>query len=372
MSVPPQPPQGPWQPPPSTPGQSPAHPAGQSSPYVPTPGQYPWPPSGPPKKNNGIKWALGAVALIAAIAVAVAVTLAVTRGGSGGSPNDGRGSQTSSDVASTNDTGPVTVITDEPTCDKFTPINSGFANQAKNGWNDRDPSIPVADWSPDQRAQYTAMGTAMRNTADQFVHLARQTPHRVVREFYEQFIAYARAYADSLGNYTASDDHLALVATNASSAIYYVCQAISQGSASTWGPSVPAAPAPSHPATPRDPANPQLFLSARDPICDNWNALADRYHSDAAPWLTLDSRTPATQWTADQKSIIDGVEPVMSTYADNVEQLGHRSSNPAIQDFATFIAQYLRAYVRGLPTYIPSDSYLAAATNATNAIVVEA
>ncbi|WP_142281736.1 hypothetical protein [Mycobacterium kyorinense] len=342
-------------------------------PYAPTPGQYPaWPPIGPPKKNNGIKWALAAAALIAVIAVAVAVTLAVTRSGSSGNPNDGGGSKTPSGIASANDTGPVTVITDEPTCAKFTPINSGFANQAKSGWNDRDPSIPVANWSPDQRAQYMAMGTAMRNTADQFVPLARQTPHRVVRELYEQFIAYAHAYADSLANYTASDDHLALVATNASSTIYYVCQAISEGSASTWGPSVPPVPAPSHPAKPGDPANPQQFLSAHDSICANWNALADRYHSDAAAWLTVDSRTPATQWTPDQKSIIDGVEPVMSTYADNVEQLGRGSSNAAIQDFAMVIAQYLRAYVRGLPTYIASDSYLAAATNTTNAVVVEA
>ena len=43
----------------------------------------------------------------------------------------------------------------------------------------------------------------MRNAADQTVNLVKMTPHRVMRELYEQFIAYARAFADAVPTYTA-------------------------------------------------------------------------------------------------------------------------------------------------------------------------
>ncbi len=49
------------------------------------------------------------------------------------------------------------------------------------------------------------------------VNLAKQTPHRVVRELYEQYIAYGRAYVDSIPTYMPADDVLADV--NVSSAI---------------------------------------------------------------------------------------------------------------------------------------------------------
>ncbi len=45
---------------------------------------------------------------------------------------------------------------------------------------------------------YEAVGKAMRNAADQTVNLVKVTPHRVMRELYEQFIAYARAFTDNI------------------------------------------------------------------------------------------------------------------------------------------------------------------------------
>ena len=48
----------------------------------------------------------------------------------------------------------------------------------------------------------------MRNAADQTVPLAKLTPHRVMRELYEQFIAYARAYSDAIPTYTAGRQSL--------------------------------------------------------------------------------------------------------------------------------------------------------------------
>ncbi len=48
----------------------------------------------------------------------------------------------------------------------------------------------------------------MGRAADQTVQLVKLTPHRAVRELYEQFIAYARAYIAAIPTYTASDNHL--------------------------------------------------------------------------------------------------------------------------------------------------------------------
>ena len=73
-------------------------------------------------------------------------------------------------------------------------------------------SIPAADWTPELRAQYEEVGRALRSAADQAVPLVKLTPHRVVRELYEQFIAYARAYSDAIPTYTPVDQHLVGVA----------------------------------------------------------------------------------------------------------------------------------------------------------------
>ena len=60
-----------------------------------------------------------------------------------------------------------------------------------------------------------------------------------MRELYEQFIAYSRAYADRIPMYTPPDDDLALVSTTTGNSIGDVCAAISYGSAPAWGPKVP-------------------------------------------------------------------------------------------------------------------------------------
>lgn len=49
---------------------------------------------------------------------------------------------------------------------------------------------------------------------------------------------------------------------------------------------------------------------------------------------------------------------MISSYADKFEQLGRRSGNPTLEDFAVLSAQYSRAYVQGLQSYVPADRYL--------------
>ncbi len=161
MTLPPPPGGNPPTPPPGGPFQPPV---GGPGPYPgPGPQQPPWPqqswPAGPPppqKRGNGWKWALGAVALLAVIGVTAAVTMSVT-----GDNDGGNGSPTSppsgnnSGIASANDTGPATIITEDPTCAAWTPINNTLAQIAERtaGTSATLLSLPQ-NWTPELRAQY--------------------------------------------------------------------------------------------------------------------------------------------------------------------------------------------------------------------------
>jgi hypothetical protein len=201
---------------------------GAPQPWVP---QQPWP-AQPVKKSNRWNWAFGAMALVAVIAVTAVVTVLVQRPNSSGNGGNSAGRNNApSQIASANDKGPVTVITQDPTCDKWMPINSAVAAQENNGWDKQDPSVPASEWTSDVRAQYDGVAAALKNAADQTVELAKQTPHRVMRELYEQYIAYSRAYAEKIPAYTVADKPLAGVSTSIGSALTSACMAITYGSA---------------------------------------------------------------------------------------------------------------------------------------------
>jgi hypothetical protein len=359
MSTPPPPP-GSWQPH-QPPGFGPP-------PQGPPPGyQQPWyPPPGPPNKGGGTRWLILA-ALVAVIAVAVAVIVVVLHSNSGGKPKES--TATASDVASAGDKGPVAVVTQDPSCSAWESINKTLAASADNGWVQRDPSIPASAWTPDQRRQYEAVGQAMRNAADQTVALAKLTPHRVMRELYEQFIAYGRAYADHISQYSPQDDHLAGVANSTANGLGGICDSIAFDAAAKRGPLVPASAAPSHTSPPGDPANPQRFLTSTNPVCGDWGSTWLRFDSDTADFRGKDLTTAADQWTADQKAISQAVASKMSAWADNADQLGQRSGNPVLQDFGALTAQYYRAFVVAIPTYGTADSYLLAAGTSGGAAV---
>lgn len=150
------PPPGDWQP-----GSPPNHgqPYGQSgyNPQQPPPGWQPgnWPqPPGPPppQKGSSLKWLLIGVAVLLVAGISVGATLLVTRDGGGGptTPTSGNGV----DVVSANDTGPVTILTDEPTCKSFLSLNDGLAQIEPPGWGESRAGFgPVSEWTPDQRNQ---------------------------------------------------------------------------------------------------------------------------------------------------------------------------------------------------------------------------
>jgi hypothetical protein len=297
------------------------------------------------------------------------VTISVTK------KDDGDGAKPTGEtygLASADDKGPVNIITEDPSCAAWGPINQTLADVMKKGWGDRDPAIPGTRWTAQQRAEYESVGKAMRSAADQTVPLAKLTPHRVMRELYEQFIAYARAYSAAIPTYTEHDDSLAGVVTSSGSVLLYMCTAINYGSAEARAPLVPAVAPPPHIAPPNDPNDPPQFLTSADPTCSQWDRLTSQFDTDTKGWQSIDSAIPASKWTAEQRATIDAVIPVMKSYADKVEDLGRQSNNSVLQDLALSSAQYRRAYAESLPTYGPADSYLDSAALRASSIIYAA
>ncbi len=318
-----------------------------------------WPqPSPPPQKGNSVKWLLIAVAVLLVIAISVGVTLIFTRDSGGGQAAPTTSGVAPSDVASAGDRGPVSIITDEPTCKAFNGINNSLANLQNNGWGDQRSTLgPASHWTPDQRAQVQAVATAMHNAADQTVALAKQTPHRLVRELYEQFIAYGRAYADSIPTYTPADDGLASANVSISATLFGICDAIDSGAANR-GLSVQSVSPPTNVAALGNPADPQRFVTASDGTCGTWEQNSDKFDAGTADWQKLDPGIPAAQWTPERRAVHQAALPFLTTWAAEMADTGRKSGNPVLEDFAVAAAQYIRAYVSVGDSYVGSDSWL--------------
>ena len=349
------PPSGPWPPPPPGPGQQP-----------PSWGrQPPWEPP-PQRGGNRGKWILGGIALVVVIGLTVVATLLVTRDDSGSGeptasapPPAASTSVDPSEFASADDDGPIEIITDEPTCPAWTPIGDTLAQTAAQGWNARDPSIPATKWTQSQRMQYREMADAMRSAAEETVALVKLTPHRVVRELYEQSIAYWRAFADKMPTYTPDDNHIAQVAASTSNAVNYICAAIYYGAAASRAPFVvPSSPPRNIPAVSDTGALP-LYGSQPISVCGQWIALVDEFNAATAEWRNTDPSIPAAQWSSEQQQLYVQMNTIMQSNADQMQDLGLRSGNVVFDDFAALAAQYRRAFVQSFVTYQPADAYLA-------------
>lgn len=345
---------------------------------APTPGGWPSPPPGwqqgwpqqqrPPQQGNGLKWLLIAVAVLLVIGISVGATLLFTRGsGSGGTTT--ATSAALGDIASANDTGPVSIITDEPTCAAYIQINNTMAEVEAGGWAAQRASLgPVAEWTNDQRAQVLAVAAAMRDAADQVVPLARQTPHRVVRELYEQFAAYGRAYAESAAAYKPSDNGLATANVNFGSALASMCNAITYGSASRPF-AAQAGPTPSQTEHPGNVSDSKTLMSTPDAVCSQWIARSDQFTVDTSEWEKLDSSIPASQWTPDRRALEQSVQPLISAYANAIQSAGQQSGKAILEDFASVASLYLQAYVTVSDRYTSADGWLSAAGfRITNAV----
>lgn len=317
-----------------------------------------WAGGPPPNKGGKGKWILIGLALVAVIAVSIVGTVVVLRSGSGGSTASGPNGNT--EFASANDTGPANIITEDPTCDAWGKVARGLAEKLKSiGWDDRDTAVSANSWTNEQRATYENASKIMSEAADQANNLVKLTPHRVMRELYEQFIAYNRAFIARIPTYNSADNGNVLVMNALGTATANVCSAIDYRSAQPVAPLVPSPKAPT--AAPNEPVanESRLFLADPNPVCKEWSDVADRYSDKTADWRALDPNTPGSEWTPEQRAINDAVAPVMLENADEIEALGRKSENATLEDFATLAAQYRRGYVATLPSYTDVDNFLA-------------
>ncbi len=354
------PPPGNWGPP--QPG--PQQPYGQGQPPYGPPGQWPqqpdWGPPPPPPKNNSLKWLLIGVAVLLVIAITVGATLLFTRDGGGDPPTATENAPVAGDIASANDTGPVTVITEDPTCAAWRPIATTLSKQESQGWQNRDFTTPGTAWTSEERAMHESVADAMRSAANETVALSKRTPHRVMRHLYEQSIAYWRKYADSVAKYTENDNSYAVAASNASSAIVSICGAIEHGAAAARAQLVETGDPPNSVSSVEDSDDPQVFLPRPNNVCTEWNSASDSFDQSISDWQEFDANKPAGEWTPAEREIMLRAASKMEDYSALLRNIGERSDDPVFRDFSELAATYWLSYSKSLPTHIPSDNYLSA------------
>lgn len=127
----------------------------------------------------------------------------------------------------------------------------------------------------------------------------------VVRELYEQLIAYWRAYVDRIPQYTSRDDLLLRVTYAAGNAIFAICDAVSHGAAALRGPLVTAAAPPTNAPQTDDPADPQRFLRESNSMCADFTSVFSHFNEAAAAWHDTDEDIPASQWSPQQRALND-------------------------------------------------------------------
>ena len=304
------------------------------------------------------------------IGLTVVATLLVTRDGSGsGEPPTASAPPTTSadtsDVASADDRGPVGIITEDPTCDAWTSISQRLFDEQQKGWVDLDPSIPRDAWTPQQREVFEKAAQDMAAAAEQTTALVGRTPHRVMREIYEQAIAYWRAYAAALPDYKPVDDYLAAAGNGLSATLNAICGAIAYESAPARNQLLPPSIPPSEVAPMGNLSDPTRFLAKRSPACNQWDQLVTSYGEATEEWRQVfDPNLPASQWTRVQQTSMANMVTVMRENASSMEQIALLSTDLIWRDFAALAANYRRAYVQAIPTYMPSDNFLDSASTA--------
>jgi hypothetical protein len=94
---------------------------------------------------------LGALVVGVVIATTAAITVWVSTRIGPANPDAGGESTPPTNtygLASANDTGPATIITDEPTCTAWEALHNTFVNSQTKEWAERDPNIPASQWTP--------------------------------------------------------------------------------------------------------------------------------------------------------------------------------------------------------------------------------
>lgn len=316
------------------------------------------------RRQARARWILGGLAVLVVVVVGITALLFARSGptptpSTAAPPPPATPSVDTAAIASAEDKGPVRFITEDPTCTDWGSINDTLAATQRNGWDRRDAEVPASEWTAEQRGQYHAVAKAMLVAAGETVELAKLTPHRVMRELYEQSIAYWRAYADAIPRYLPADDYLARTAGSAAGAIVSICDTLDFGAAAGRSPIVVPGSPPAHLPPLSYPARPALFISRPSPFCAEWTSMVSRFDEEIKVWRDqFDPNVPAVGWSPEQRRLYNDVGPAMQRNADRSQLLGLVSGNVVAADFAALSAQYRRAFIDAIPAYGPSDAYL--------------
>ena len=120
---------------------------------------------------------------------------------------------------------------------------------------------------------YESMKKTLAQAADQTVNLVKATPNRTVRMLYEQFVAYARAFAERIPTYAAEDDDYMSVVNAATASLTNICGAITSRAAQAVAPLVPVVSGPTDVALPDQLGEPTKLLLESNAVCDDWESL---------------------------------------------------------------------------------------------------
>ncbi len=355
-------------------GTTPGAPTPSFPPPVPATYGQPWPapaqppprwPLQPPRHRDRRWWVVGAAAIVM---LAIVVTVAVlTQAGrhSAGSPAVSSSPTVTAAAASAGDTGTVGIITEDPTCITWTVVGQTWlASAPVEHWDTTHPGqknpllISGSAWTPDESAVMQATAKATRLAAVKTAPLISTTPHRVMRELYEQFVVYARAFADIIGpKYFPPNAALGGTTESLFNALVSICTTAETGAAKARAALVSAPDAPSNVAAPQDPANLQRFLATGDlAACGDVTSASKKFQDN--PTFKDWDKSGGSQSTPQQKALNDAVAPLMLNLADDIQQAVGRSNNPVMLDFGTLLALYQRVFAKALPTYSTADSEL--------------
>lgn len=314
----------------------------------PTPSPKPW-----------LKWVLIATVVIVIVAVtAVVITVVKSEGSSTGDSETV--SAAPSDVASAGDKEPVSIVIEDASCDAQIPIFKNFYEGIKaSGYDDMDRTVPASLWSPEERRSASEAKRVTAATIAQMGPLVKLTTHRVMRELYEQTMAYWQAWIDKVPTYVGSDDAYWAAGNSGERAIIKMCEALRYKPAQARS-FLADPPIPPKSFSEVTSATPQPFLAGGADQCGEYTATMAGYYDDPVidQWLKIDYKIVASGWDSNQRQLTEKAGDILIKLAHKLSNLGSDSGNPVMADFTAMGAQYLTAYAHALPSYTPNDNYL--------------
>ncbi|SKG96488.1 Uncharacterised protein [Mycobacteroides abscessus subsp. massiliense] len=272
------------------------------------------------------------------------------------SPGKSETSQQSNEIASSHDTGPITLIVNDPTCGPIREISDSI-RPALESLDKFDPQVSANKWTAERRSKYQEALLQLNIAAEKYLQVARQTPSRVMRELYLQSVAYYQIFARKIESYVPETHNFALAAKYYVETIEYICSAEfateerkDDHRSVDPGPGAP-------PLT--EPGVPQVLMREPDPVCPAWIDSMERSEREIQAWRRgFDPSLPAGIWSESQRNLMTAVKPVFQREIEKMNASLKTVSNPTLRDLTALSSLYLSAFVSWSDTYVPQDMWL--------------